>query len=177
MNHGIRRDIIILSCGLITTLLTVIALFLFERFFKIAIYSFTVFFFPLGGLGVGYIMVRGYYIGSKLTNHEPPSIMQLIVIILSIFSFYLIYFLLYQSTVHFQNNDLFHVNNNISFIKFMSKSIESKSIYFNASRLSRQFVPVRGSPELGYINAFLQISAYIFWGFRAYNELKKKYNK
>ena len=87
-------EITIAGFGAITTLFTVIVLFLVELVFGFSVYTFMVCFIaPIGAIGAGFVASSGYYVGAKLANRRPTTLMLLGMIGVSLATFFLVHYL------------------------------------------------------------------------------------
>src|SRR5262245_35622626 len=92
------EDLLVGACGFVTSLLTAVILWWVERQFGVAFYTWTFWLvIPVGALLSGFAGASGYYAGSWLLNHRPTRLLLLNILIASIATFFLIYYLSYST--------------------------------------------------------------------------------
>src|SRR5688500_9469822 len=93
-----KEDLIISGCGLITSLVTGLQLWLIEDQTGLALHRFMCWLIvPVGAAVAGFLAASGYYLGSKYLDHRPSAMMLANSVLASLSTFYLIHYLSYRS--------------------------------------------------------------------------------
>lgn len=91
------QDLLVTAFGLATSVAIAVLLVLIEIRWELAIYTFTFWFIiPVGAIGAGLVAAGGYYLGARLFNHRPTSILLFNMLGISVGTFFLIHFLTYS---------------------------------------------------------------------------------
>ncbi len=84
--------------GLIASMLTALLLWQLDNLSGFAIYTFSLWFVvPAGAIACGFVAAAGYYVGAVLCGHRPTKTLLLNMVIISISTFFTIYWLAYSS--------------------------------------------------------------------------------
>jgi len=158
------QDILVSTCGLISSLITALILVFVELQFDFAIYSFTFWFIiPVGAFFSGFAAASGYYFGAKLFNHKPGGLLLLNMILISVGTFFVMNYLIYISLTI----DGKQVSDYVHFSTYLDLSIRNISMRLVRSRSAS--TGALGS--WGYVVAILQILGFAVGGFAVYGWL------
>jgi hypothetical protein len=155
--------------GAITCLATAALLYGIESVFDFALYTWTVWFvLPIGALLSGYASATGYRFGAKILNHRPGRFLMINMVLVSIGTFFLVYYFAYYSLVV----EGVPVRTTASFWKYLDIVLTHSSVTFRiyASKLG-------STGELGafgYGYALLQIVGFAGGGLSAYYSLAEE---
>lgn len=158
------EDILVGLCGLVTSLVTAIILWFVEERFGFALYSWTFWFIvPVGALLSGFAGASGYYAGSWFFGHRPTRLLLVNIVVASLATFFLIYYLAYV-TLQVEGKQ---VSDYIPFWQYLDIAIRSTSMEFRY----RGAVKIGSTGELGsfgYVVSVLQILGFATGGFGVY---------
>jgi hypothetical protein len=161
------KNLLVGLCGFATSILTAFILWWVEVQFGFAFYTWMFWFvIPIGALLSGFAGASGYYFGSLYFGHRPTRRLLLNIIVASISTFFLVYYLSYI-TLKIEGKS---VSDYISFIKYIDITVRSMEYRFRGSE-------VGSTGELGkfgYIVALLQIVGFAVGGFAVYSYLVSK---
>ncbi len=161
------EDFLVALCGLVTSLLTALILWLIETRFGFAFYTWTFWFvIPAGALLSGFAGASGYYAGSWFFGHRPTRLLLLNIVAASIATFFLIYYLSYI-TLQIAGKQ---VSDYVPFWQYLDIAIRSTSMEFRY----RGAVKLGSTGELGsfgYVVSILQILGFAAGGFVVYAHL------
>lgn len=164
------EDLLVAGCGLVTCVLTALILWWVEKQFGFAFYTWTFWFvIPIGAFLAGFAGASGYYAGSWWFGHRPTRLLLLNIVLASIGTFFLIYYLSFV-TVQVDGK---HVSDYIPFWQYLDLEIRSASMEFRY----RGAVKIGSTGELGnfgYAVALLQIVGFTLGGFIVYANLVSK---
>jgi hypothetical protein len=164
------EDLLVGSCGLITSLLTALILWAIETRFGFAFYSWTFWFvIPAGALLSGFAGASGYYAGSWFFGHRPTRLLLLNIVAASVATFFTIHYLSYITL----QVDGRQVSDYVPFWRYLDISIRSTSMEFRY----RGAVKLGSTGELGswgYAIAVLQVIGFAMGGFAVYAHLLSK---
>lgn len=164
------EDFLVAGCGLVTSLLTALILWLIEARFGFSIYTWSLWFvIPIGALFSGFAGASGYYAGSWFFGHRPTRLLLLNIVIASVATFFLIHYLSYI-TLEIEGK---RVSDYIPFWQYLDIAIRSASMEFRY----RGAVKLGSTGELGafgYVFAVLQVIGFAAGGFAVYAHLVSK---
>lgn len=164
------EDFLVAGCGLVTCVLTALILWWIEAQFGFALYTWTFWFIiPAGALLAGFAGASGYYAGSWLFGHRPTRLLLLNIVIASVATFFLIYYLSYI-TLQMEGK---RVSDYIPFLQYLDLALRSTSLEFRY----RGAVKLGSTGELGYFGyavAVLQVIGFAVGGFVVYAVLVSK---
>lgn len=158
------EDLLVGLCGFVTSLLTALILWWVEAQFGFAFYTWMFWFvIPVGALLAGFAGASGYYAGSWFFGHRPTRLLLLNIIIASLVTFFLIYYLSYV-TLQIEGKQ---VSDYIPFMQYLDIAIRSTSMEF-------RFGSTGELGGLGYVIALLQIAGFAAGGLAVYGHLVLK---
>jgi hypothetical protein len=163
------EDFLVAGCGLVTCVVTALILWWIEAQFGFALYTWTFWFVvPAGAILAGFAGASGYCAGSWLFGHRPTRLLLLNIVIASVVTFFLIYYLSYV-TLRVEGKQ---VSDYISFWQYLDLALRSTSMEFryHAAKLG-------STGELGYFGyaiAVLQIIGFAVGGLVVYGVLVSK---
>lgn len=163
------EDFLVAGCGFVTCVVTALILWWIETQSGFALYTWTFWFIiPAGALLAGFAGASGYYAGSWLFGHRPTRLLLLNIVIASVATFFLIYYLSYV-TLQIEGK---RVREYIPFWQYLDLALRSTSMEFRyrAAKLG-------STGELGYFGyvvAVLQIIGFAAGGFVVYAVLTSK---
>jgi hypothetical protein len=159
------KNLLVSLCGFTTSILTAFILWWIEVQFGFAFYTWMFWFvIPIGALLSGFAGASGYYFGSVYFGHRPTPRLLLNIIIASISTFFLVYYLSYM-TLKIEGKS---VSDYVSFIKYIDITIRSSSMQFRSGGSTGEL------GGFGYIVALLQIVGFALGGFAVYAHLASK---
>lgn len=162
-------DLLVGTCGLVTSLLTAVILWLVETRFGFAFYTWTFWFvIPVGALLSGFAGASGYYAGSWLLDRRPSRLLLANVVAASVATFLLIHYLSYLSL----QVDGTSVSDVIPFTQYLDIAIRSTSMDFRVRTVEVGATGELGN--LGYVVAVLQIIGFALGGFAVYAVLESQ---
>src|SRR6202453_4326983 len=155
--------------GAATSFITAAILAAMDIHWDFSFYSYMAFFIiPIGAIFSGFIAASGYYFGAWIANARPTKLILLNMVIVSITTFFLIYYLEY----YFMVIDGKAVRDVIAFLDFLKIEVVHTTLQF------RMRATKIGSPielgSLGYLFALLQIIGFGVGGFAVYGFLSSK---
>jgi hypothetical protein len=163
------QEFLIASCGFVTSLLTALILWWVEARFGFALYTWMVWFvIPVGAILAGFAGASGYYAGALYFGHRPTRLLLLNIVLASIATFFLIYYLSYVS-LQIEGKQ---VRDYVSFPQYLDTAIRSTSLEFRL-----RVAKIGSTGELGafgYVMAFLQVLGFAAGGFGIYGYLVSK---
>jgi hypothetical protein len=163
------EDFIVGGCGFVTSVVTALMLWLVEQRFGFALYSWMFWFvIPVGALLSGFAGASGYYLGARFFGHRPTRPLLLNILIASVLTFFLIYYLSY-ATLQVEGKD---VSEYISFWQFLDIAIRSTAMEFRYHAAKIGSTGELGS--FGYVIAALQVLGFAAGGFCVYAYLLTK---
>ena len=97
-SNGIFMDLILSICGLATSLLTAVLLWVIESKLEFRAHSFMILFIlPVGALISGFIAASGYYLGARLFHCRPTAMLTLGVLAVSVGTYFAIHYFSFRS--------------------------------------------------------------------------------
>lgn len=157
--NNTTQDLIVTAFGFVASLATAVVLFLGEKYLHIAFYSLMVWFvIPVGAGLSGFVAAGGYYLGSILFGHKPTRLLLLNMILVSIGTFFTIYWLSYLS----MEIDGKAVSDYVPFSKYMDVMLTHQSMEFRVHGAKVGTTSELGS--FGYVTAVLQIVGFAVGG-------------
>lgn len=158
MNYT-AQDLIVTAFGFVASMATALILFLLQENLGFAFYSLTLWFIiPVGAILAGFIAASGYYLGSIIFGHRPTHLLLLNMILVSISTFFVIYWLSYISL----EIDGKSASDYISFSKYIDVLLQHQTMEF---RIKGARVGTTGElGSWGYVTAILQIIGFAIGG-------------
>lgn len=154
----VARTMLVMVCGLATSLLTAFALAFTELRSGIAAYSYSLWvIFPIGAMAAGALAASGYWAGSRFLAIRPGRLMLVGVLFVSTMSWFAIQWLIWLML----EVDGLRARDIIPFLQFVQLSIESTS-------LSIENVDTGALGKLGYPYVLLQIIGFSAGGWAVY---------
>lgn len=164
---GVAQDFAVASLGALTSFITAAVLAAVEIKWGYSLYSYTFWFvIPVGAIGFGFVAASGYYFGARLFNHRPTRLLLVNIVVISVFTFFLIYYLNY----YFITVDGKAVRDYVPFLDFLSIVLSHESLQF-----SYRLHPIGSAVEMGswgYLYAALQVVGFAIGGFTVFGYLK-----
>jgi len=168
-SNKIAQDLLIAGCGVITSLVTALILWWVEARFGFALYKWMFWFvFPVGAVLSGFAGASGYLGGAWFFGHRPTRLLMLNIVITSLLTFFLIYYLAYITT----KIDGKDVSGYIPFWQYLDIAIRSTSMNFDQAGETIWSTGKLG--PFGYVLAALQVIGFAVGGFSAYGHLVGK---
>jgi hypothetical protein len=163
------EDFIVGGCGFVTCVVTALILWLVEQRFGFSLYSWMFWFvIPVGALLSGFAGASGYYLGAWFFGRRPTRLLLLNILISSVLTFFLIYYLSYV-TLQVEGKD---VSQYISFWQFLDIAIRSTAMEFRYHAVNIGSTGALGS--FGYVIGALQVLGFAAGGFCVYSYLLTK---
>lgn len=160
------QDLTVTAFGVVTSILTAVLLFLIEQIFGVSLYTWTFWFvIPIGALLAGFVAAGGYYLGARLFNHRPTSLILLNMIAISVGTFFLIHWLGYA----FMEIDGKPVSDSVSFGTYLDLLLQHESLQFRFRGVKTGSTGELGA--WGYVHALLQIGGFAGGGLAAFGYL------
>ena len=161
------EDILVGLCGLATSVVTALILWFIEAQFGFALYSWMFWFvLPVGAFLSGFAGASGYYAGSWFFGHRPTGLLRFNIVVASVATFFLIYYLSYVT----MEVDGKQVSDYLPFWQYLDIAIRSTSMEFRF----RGAIKVGETGELGYFGyviSVLQVIGFATGGFAVYGYL------
>lgn len=158
MNHTIQ-DLIVTAFGFVASMITAVVLLLVEEHLGFAFYSLMFWFvIPAGAILSGFVAAGGYYLGSILFGHKPTWLLLLNMVLVSVGTFFTIYWLSYASL----EIDGKSVSDLIPFSQYMDIVLQHQTMDFHFHGAKVGTTGELGG--FGYVTAALQIIGFAFGG-------------
>lgn len=158
MNHTIQ-DLIVTAFGFVASMLTAVVLLLVEEHLGFAFYSLMILFvIPVGAILSGFVAAGGYYLGSILFGHKPTGLLLLNMVLVSVGTFFTIYWLSYVSL----EIDGKSVSDFIPFSQYMDIVLQHQTMEFRVKGAKVGTTGEMGG--FGYITAALQVIGFAIGG-------------
>ena len=163
----IGQDFFVSLCGFITSLLTAVILWQIEVHFGFVLYGLMLsFIMPIGAFLSGLMGASGYYVSSRLFSYRPTYLLLLNIVIVSVATFFLIYYLSYVTTLVEGK----YISEYITFTQYLNHAIRSISMVDSHGEATGELY------AFGYFIALLQIVGFATGGFVVYFILRIKYD-
>jgi hypothetical protein len=149
--------------GLATSILTAVLVTLVQLWIGINLFTFSAWvFIPVGAIGCGLLAASGYFIAAKILHQNANRLLLFQMIVIAIFSQFLIYWLEYQTLVV----DGGYVSKYINFFDYLRISITNAHMVIHGTMDTGVAVG-----ELGYIFAFLDLLGFMVGAILVYLRL------
>ena len=168
---GRMREMGVTLCGLVTSVLTALLLWIVEWQFDFGIYTLSVLFvIPIGAIVSGCAAASGYYLGAVWLEVRPGWSLLVSMVAISTACFFLIYHLSYTSLEITHEGKTYRVAEVIAFSDFLDGSIRNMTL----GRVSDNNADKAALGSWGYLFAVLQILGFALGGGAVWFFLRSK---
>jgi len=151
------QDLLVAAFGFVASVATALLLFVIEKKFEIAIYSFAMWFvIPVGAILSGFLAAGGWYLGSIVLNDRPTWFLLANMVLASVTTFFFIHWLSYA----FMEVDGKLISEYVSFSQYMDIVLTHQQMTFTVHGAKVGTTGELGS--FGYVVALLQIVGFAF---------------